>query len=66
MSYHGAVVGAIISSYLFSRRHKGVLFKIIDVVALSIPVGYLFGRIGNFRKSGVGGASYRCALGDIC
>jgi len=48
MSYHGAVVGAIISSYLFSRRHKGVLFKIIDVVALSIPVGYVFGRIGNF------------------
>jgi len=48
MSYHGAVVGAIISSYLFSRKNPKVLFKIIDVVALSIPVGYIFGRIGNF------------------
>ncbi len=48
MSYHGAVVGAIISSYLFSRKHPNTLFKIIDVVALAIPVGYIFGRIGNF------------------
>jgi phosphatidylglycerol:prolipoprotein diacylglycerol transferase len=48
MSYHGAVVGAIISSYLFSQRNRGELFRIIDVVALAIPVGYVFGRIGNF------------------
>ncbi len=48
MSYHGAVVGAIISSYLFSKKHPNTLFKIIDVVALAIPVGYIFGRIGNF------------------
>lgn len=48
MSYHGAVVGAIISSYLFARKNPNKLFKIIDVVALAIPVGYIFGRIGNF------------------
>ncbi len=48
MSYHGAVVGAIISSYLFSRKHPNILPKIVDIVALSIPVGYIFGRIGNF------------------
>jgi len=48
MSYHGAVVGAIISSYLFSRKYPNQLPKIVDIVALSIPVGYVFGRIGNF------------------
>jgi len=48
MSYHGAVVGAIIGSWLFHRKHPKVLSKIADVVALSIPVGYIFGRIGNF------------------
>ena len=48
MSYHGAVVGAIISSYLFSRKNPNILPKIVDIVALSIPVGYIFGRIGNF------------------
>ena len=48
MSYHGAVVGATIASIIFSYRNPGKLYKIIDVVALSIPVGYVFGRIGNF------------------
>lgn len=48
MSYHGAVVGAVISSYLFSKKYPNKLSKIIDIVALSIPVGYVFGRVGNF------------------
>jgi phosphatidylglycerol:prolipoprotein diacylglycerol transferase len=48
MSYHGAVVGAIIASLLFSLRHPNKLYKLIDVVALSVPVGFVFGRIGNF------------------
>jgi len=48
MSYHGAVAGATISSYLFARRNPGQIYKILDVVALSVPVGYVFGRIGNF------------------
>ena len=48
MSYHGAVVGASIASYFFARRHPGVIYKILDVVALAVPVGFVFGRIGNF------------------
>ena len=48
MSYHGAVVGASISSYFFARKHPGVIYKILDVVALAVPVGFVFGRIGNF------------------
>ncbi len=48
MSYHGAVVGASVASYLFARKHHGVIYKILDVVALAVPVGFVFGRIGNF------------------
>ena len=48
MSYHGAVAGATIASYLFARRNPGQIYKILDVVALAVPVGYVFGRIGNF------------------
>lgn len=48
MSYHGAVVGGAISSYLFARRNPGEIYKILDVVALAVPVGFVFGRIGNF------------------
>jgi phosphatidylglycerol:prolipoprotein diacylglycerol transferase len=48
MSYHGAVVGAIIGSWLFHRKNPNKLSQIVDIVALAIPVGYIFGRIGNF------------------
>jgi len=48
MSYHGAIVGAILASYLYHKKTKQNLTKIFDVVALSVPVGYIFGRIGNF------------------
>ncbi len=48
MSYHGAVVGAIIGSLLFARRYPGQLNKLMDVVALAVPVGFVFGRVGNF------------------
>ncbi len=48
MSYHGAFIGAAVASYLFARRNPGEIYKILDVVALAVPVGFVFGRIGNF------------------
>ena len=48
MSYHGAVMGATIASYLFSRQNPKEIYKLLDVVALAVPIGFVFGRIGNF------------------
>jgi len=48
MSYHGAVIGFIIGSYLYSTRHKVEFGKLMDLIALSIPLAFVFGRIGNF------------------
>lgn len=48
MSFHGAFVGGIIASLLFSIKNPNLIHKIGDVVALSVPVGFIFGRIGNF------------------
>lgn len=48
MSFHGAVIGFGISSYLFARKYRGYTVKILDVAAIAIPFGYIFGRIGNF------------------
>jgi phosphatidylglycerol:prolipoprotein diacylglycerol transferase len=48
MSYHGAVIGFFLGSYLFYRK-SGVPFgRLMDIVAVAVPVGYIFGRIGNF------------------
>jgi phosphatidylglycerol:prolipoprotein diacylglycerol transferase len=48
MSYHGAVVGFVLGTYLFSKRHKVSFGKLMDLVAISIPLAFIFGRIGNF------------------
>jgi len=48
MSFHGAVIGFGIGAWLFSRKYKGYTLKILDVAAVAIPLGYIFGRIGNF------------------
>ncbi|NPA55745.1 MAG: prolipoprotein diacylglyceryl transferase [Epsilonproteobacteria bacterium] len=48
MSYHGAVIGFGIATLLFVKFKKVNLWKLLDVVAVAIPAGYVFGRIGNF------------------
>ena len=51
MSFHGAVLGIIIATYLFSKKHKISIFYLLDLVALSSPIGIFFGRISNFINS---------------
>jgi phosphatidylglycerol:prolipoprotein diacylglycerol transferase len=48
MSYHGAVIGWFIGSYIYSKRYKVAFGKIMDLVAISVPLAFVFGRIGNF------------------
>ncbi|EHP30498.1 Prolipoprotein diacylglyceryl transferase [Sulfurimonas gotlandica GD1] len=48
MSYHGAIFGFLISTYLYSRKHKVAFGGIMDLVAISVPLAFVFGRIGNF------------------
>ncbi len=48
MSYHGALIGFLLGSYLFARKNNYSFWFLMDIVAIAVPVGYIFGRIGNF------------------
>lgn len=48
MSYHGAVLGFLIATYFYSKKYKVAMGKILDLVAISVPLAFVFGRIGNF------------------
>lgn len=48
MSYFGALVGAVWAGYFFARKYKIDFWRLADFVAVAIPVGYFFGRLGNF------------------
>ena len=51
MSFHGALVGIIISTYFFSKKNKINYFYFLDLVSLSAPIGIFLGRISNFINS---------------
>ena len=58
MSYHGALAGFIIASILWCKKYKTSFWFMVDIAALAVPLGYIFGRIGNFlNKELVGRAT---------
>lgn len=48
MSFHGGLLGVLLSVWLFSKRHKIKFFLIMDIMACATPIGLFFGRIANF------------------
>lgn len=48
MSFHGGLLGVIISMSLFCNKYKINFFKLTDILAVATPVGLFFGRIANF------------------
>ena len=51
MSFHGAILGIIISTYIFSLKNNISTFYFLDLVSLSAPIGIFFGRVANFINS---------------
>jgi len=48
MSYHGGVIGVILISILFCRKYRMNFWHLSDLLSPAIPLGYTFGRLGNF------------------
>lgn len=48
MSFHGGLIGVFIAMSLFCLKHKLNTFDLLDFFVPMVPLGLLFGRIGNF------------------
>ena len=48
MSFHGGLLGVIVSILIFSKNTKINFFKLSDIVACVSPIGLFLGRIANF------------------
>ena len=48
MSYHGGVIGVVVAAIIFVRKNRLDFFQMADLIVPCIPLGYTFGRIGNF------------------
>ncbi len=50
MSYHGGFIGGLFGMIFWCIRHKRPFFKWADAMCTAIPLGYTFGRLGNFMN----------------
>jgi phosphatidylglycerol:prolipoprotein diacylglycerol transferase len=48
MSFHGGLIGAFLSAWLFSRKYRVDLWTVGDLVGVTAPIGLGLGRLGNF------------------
>ena len=48
MSYHGGLVGVVIAFVIYCRKKKIDALDWGDMLVTGVPLGYTFGRLGNF------------------
>ena len=51
MSFHGGLIGVILATIIFSKKHKINSYIFLDLIALVAPIGLFLGRIANFINS---------------
>ena len=48
MSFHGGLVGIVVSALLFCRKNKVPFWSLTDLLACISPIGIFLGRVSNF------------------
>ena len=48
MSFHGALIGIILTTIIFSIKKNISIFKLSDLLSITAPFGIFLGRISNF------------------
>jgi len=63
MSYHGGLLGAIVAGVLYLKRSKLNVLAWGDLIAAAAPLGFMFGRIGNFINGELYGRVTTASIG---
>ncbi len=59
MAFHGGLVGVIVASAFFIRKHKGLTFRVLaDELVMMLPIGIALTRVVNFINDEL--------WGDVC
>jgi phosphatidylglycerol:prolipoprotein diacylglycerol transferase len=63
MSFHGGLIGVGVALWLFSRKRKVDFLRTVDLFIPAMPLGYTFGRLGNFINGELYGRVTTSAIG---
>ena len=65
MSYHGGVFGGFLSVLIYAKVKRFSFRELVDMFTASIPLGYTFGRLGNFINAELYGRATASPIGMI-
>lgn len=65
MSFHGGLLGVVVSMWWFGRKHNKNFFEVADFTAPLVPLGIAAGRIGNFINSELWGKATSLPWGMV-
>ncbi len=65
MSYHGGFIGGFIGMLLWTVKRKKPFLAWCDTMAASVPLGYTFGRLGNFLNGELFGRVTESPIGMV-
>lgn len=65
MSYHGGLIGIIVAAWIFIRKSNLSFRDMLDLYVPAIPLGYTFGRLGNFINGELYGRVTTSPIGMI-
>tara|TARA_Y100001970_G_scaffold288855_1_gene417386 strand:+ start:62790 stop:63575 length:786 start_codon:yes stop_codon:yes gene_type:complete len=65
LSFHGGLIGVLVSCYLMAQKLNITFFGLMDIIALCIPPGLGLVRIGNFLNSELHGRPTDVSWGVI-
>ena len=51
MSFHGGLIGVLIATIIFSKKHNLNKYIFLDLISASAPIGIFLGRIANYINS---------------
>ena len=65
MSFHGGLIGIIMATFIFSKKHNINKYIFLDLISVSAPIGLFFGRVANFINGELIGKATNSSWGVI-
>lgn len=65
MSFHGGLLGVVLMTAIYTKRHKLDFYCLGDLMALISPIGLFFGRLANFINAELYGVETSLSWGVV-
>lgn len=65
LASHGGVIGLLLALFIFSKKYNVSIMKLLDIVAITAPLGGAFIRLGNFMNSEIIGNETSLPFGVV-